>query len=36
MLNIAFSKKGPEIVSPPHFVYDFSRKMLNASHFIFY
>ena len=27
MLNFIFLKKGLGIVSPPHFVYDFSRKM---------
>ena len=27
MLNFSFSEKGLELVSPPHFVYDFSRKM---------
>ena len=27
MLNFDFSEKGLGIVSPPHFVYDFSRKM---------
>ena len=27
MLNFDFLKKGPGIVSTPHFVYDFSRKM---------
>ena len=26
MLNIDFLEKGAGIVSPPHFVYDFSRK----------
>ena len=26
MLNIDFLEKGVGIVSPPHFVYDFSRK----------
>ena len=26
MLNFDFSKKGIELVSPPHFVYDFLRK----------
>ena len=32
MLNFSFLEKGLGIVSPPHFVYDFSRKMvLNAS-----
>ena len=33
MLNFDFSEKGLEIVSPPHFVYDFSTK--NVSHVIF-
>ena len=27
MLNFDFSEKGQAIVSPPHFVHDFSRKM---------
>ena len=27
MLNFDFLEKGLEVVSPPHFVYDFSRKM---------
>ena len=27
MLNLDFSEKGLGIVSSPHFVYDFSRKM---------
>ena len=27
MVNFGFSGKGLRIVSPPHFVYDFSRKM---------
>ena len=27
MLNFNFSEKGLGLVSPPHFVYDFSRKM---------
>ena len=27
MPNFGFSEKGLEIVSPPHFVYDFSRKI---------
>ena len=27
MLNFYFFKKGPAIVSPPHFPYDFSRKI---------
>ena len=33
MVNFNFSEKGLELTSPPHFVYDFSRKMflmLNA------
>ena len=33
MLNFNFLEKGPGRVSPPHFVYDFSRKlfpMLNS------
>ena len=28
MLNFNFSEKGLGLVSPPHFVHDFSRKML--------
>ena len=27
MLNFNFSEKGLALVSPPHFAYDFSRKM---------
>ena len=27
MLNFDFSEKGLEVLSPAHFVYDFSRKM---------
>ena len=27
MLNLDFLETGLEIVSPPHFVYDFSRNM---------
>ena len=27
MLNFDFSENGPGMVSQPHFVYDFSRKM---------
>ena len=27
--NIDFLEEGPGIVSPPHFVYDFSRKMFS-------
>ena len=27
MLNFDFLKNGLRIASPPHFVYDFSRKM---------
>ena len=27
MLSYSFSEKGLGLVSPPHFVYDFSRKM---------
>ena len=30
MLNFYFLEKGPEIVSPPHFVYDFSRKCFSS------
>ena len=32
MLNFNFLRKGRGIVSPPHFVYDFSKK--DVSHFI--
>ena len=28
MLKFDFSEKGPEILYSPHFVYDFTRKML--------
>ena len=28
MLNFDFLEKGPGIVPPQHFMYDFSRKML--------
>ena len=31
MLNFDFLENGVGIVSPPHFVYDFSRKMLLMS-----
>ena len=34
MLNFNFSEKGLGLVSPPHFVYDFSRKMFLMLHFI--
>ena len=34
MLNFKFSEKGLELVPPPHFVYDFSRKMFLMLHFI--
>ena len=36
MLNFNFSEKGLVLVSPPHFMYDFSRKMflmLNSTKF---
>ena len=32
MLNFNFSEKGLGLVSPPHFVYDFSRKMFLMLH----
>ena len=32
MLNINVSKKGLGLVSPPHFVHDFSRKLLHMLH----
>ena len=35
MLNFNFSEKGPGIVSPPHFVYDFSRKIFLENIFLF-
>ena len=34
MLNFNFSEKGLGLVSPPHFVYDFSRKMFLMLHSI--
>ena len=40
MLNFGFLEKGQEIVSPPPFVYDFSRKVflmlygINSTNFI--
>ena len=34
MLNFSFSEKGLGLVSPPHFVYDFSRKMFLMLHSI--
>ena len=34
MLNFHCSEKGPGLVSPPHFVYDFSRKMFLMLHSI--
>ena len=34
MLNFDFLEKGLGIVFPPHFVYDFSRKMLLMLHAI--
>ena len=34
MLNFNFSEKGLRLVSPPHFVYDFSRKMFLMLHSI--
>ena len=30
MLHFDFLEKGPGIVSPPHFIYDFSRKMFHS------
>ena len=32
MLNFNFSEKGQRVVSPPHFVYDFSRKTFLMLH----
>ena len=34
MLNFDFLKKGLRIVSPPNFVYDFSRKVFLKSYSI--
>ena len=34
MLNFNFSEKGLGLVSPPHFMYDFSRKMFLMLHSI--
>ena len=34
MLNFNFSEKGLGLVSPPHFVNDFSRKMFLMCHVI--
>ena len=34
MLNFSFSEKGPGVVFPPHFVYDFSRKTFLKLHSI--
>ena len=34
MLNFDFLEKGQEIVSPHHFVYDFSRKIFYELSFI--
>ena len=34
MLIFNFSEKGPGLVSPPYFVYDFSRKMILLLHCI--
>ena len=34
ILNFNFSEKGLGLVSPPHFVYDFSRKMFLMLHSI--
>ena len=33
ILNFSFLEKGPELVSPPHFVYDFQK---NVFHVTFY
>ena len=32
MLNFHYSEKGMGLVSPPHFVYDFLRKMFPMLH----
>ena len=34
MLNLVFLEKGLGIVSPPHYVYDFSRKIFLMLYFI--
>ena len=34
MLNFDFLEKGLEIVSPPHFVYDFSRNIFLACYIL--
>ena len=34
MLNFNFSEKGVGLVSPLHFAYDFSRKLLQMLHAI--
>ena len=34
MLNFHIPEKDPGLVSPPHFVYDFSRKMFLMLHSI--
>ena len=34
MLNFSFSEKGLGLVSPPHFVHDFPRKMFHMLHSI--
>ena len=34
MLNFSFSEKGLGLVSPPHFVYDFSIKIFLMLHYI--
>ena len=36
MLNVNFSQKGLGLVSPPHFVYDFSKKKKNVSRVTYY
>ena len=30
MLNFNYSEKGPGLVSPPHFVYDFQEKCFSC------
>ena len=35
MVNSIFSEKGLGLISPPHFVYDFSRKMFLMLHSIY-
>ena len=34
MLNFYFSEKALGLVSPPHFAYDFSRKLFHMFHYL--